>query len=49
MNNSTNTYDIKTIPLKDKATTVINQKFNLNSAYKEFKHTLDIWTSEGSG
>ena len=49
MNNSTNTYDIKTIPLKDKATTVINQKFNLNSAYKEFKHTLDIWTGEGSG
>ena len=49
MNNSTNTYDIKTIPLKDKAITVINQKFNLNSAYKEFKHTLDIWTGEGSG
>ena len=49
MNNSTNTYDIKTIPLKGKAITVINQKFNLNSAYKEFKHTLDIWTGEGSG
>ena len=35
--------------IKAKAITVINQRFNLNSAYKELKHRLDIWTSEGSG
>ena len=44
----TNSYDIETITLKAKAITVINQRFNLNSAYEELKHRLDIWTGEGS-
>ena len=48
-NNATNTYDIKTIPLKAKAITVVNRRFNLNSAYEKLKHRLDIWTGEGSG
>ena len=34
--------------IKAKAITVINQRFNLNSAYEELKHRLDIWTGEGS-
>ena len=46
-NSSTNTYDIETICLKAKAITVI--RFNLNRAYEELKHRLDIWTGEGSG
>ena len=46
-NSSTNTYDIETIFLKAKAITVI--RFNLNRAYEELKHRLDIWTGEGSG
>ena len=45
----TNSYDTETITLKAKAITVINQRFNLNSAYEELKHRLDIWTGEGSG
>ena len=47
-NNPTNTYDILTKNIKAKAITV-NQRFNLNSAYEELKHRLDIWTGEGSG
>ena len=35
--------------MKAKAIIVINQRFNLNSAYEELKHRLDIWTGEGSG
>ena len=48
-NNATNTYDIATKHIKAKAKAVINQIFNLNSAYEELKHRLDIWTGEGSG
>ena len=48
-NNATNSYHIETIHLKAKAITVINQWFNLNSAYEELKHRLDIWTGESSG
>ena len=48
-NNATNSYDIETIHIKTKAITVINQRFNLNSAYEELKHRLDIWTGLGSG
>ena len=48
-NNATNTYDIATKHIKAKAITVINQRFNLNSAYEELKHRLDIWTGLGSG
>ena len=48
-NNATNSYDIATISLKAKAITVINQRFNLNTAYKELKHKLDICAGEGSG
>ena len=29
--------------------TVTNQRFNLNSAYEELEHKLDIWTGLGSG
>ena len=35
--------------LKAKAITVINQRFDLNSAYEELKYRLDIWIGEGSG
>ena len=48
-NNANNTYNIETKHMKAKAITVINQRFNLNSAYEELKHRLDIWTGEGSG
>ena len=48
-NNANNTYDIETKHMKAKAIIVINQRFNLNSAYEELKHRLDIWTGEGSG
>ena len=48
-NNAINSYDIETIHIKTKAVTVINQRFNLNSANEELKHRLDIWTGEGSG
>ena len=48
-NNATNSYDIETIHIKTKAITVTNQRFNLNSAYEELKHRLDIWTGLGSG
>ena len=48
-NNATNSYDIATAHIKTKATTVTNQRFNLNSAYEELKHRLDIWTGLGSG
>ena len=48
-NNATNSYDIDTIYLKTKAITIINQRFNLNRAYEELKHRLDIWTGLGSG
>ena len=29
--------------------TVTDQRFNLNSAYEELKHRLDIWGERGSG
>ena len=48
-NNAINRFDIETVKIKAKAITVINQRFNLNSAYEELKHRLDIWTSLGSG
>ena len=48
-NNEINRFDIETIHIKTKAITVTNQRFNLNSAYEELKHRLDIWTSLGSG
>ena len=48
-NNTTNSYDIATVPLKPKAITVTNQRFNLNSAYEQLKHTLVICGDEGSG
>ena len=49
-NNATNSYDIITRHLRiNDPITVINQRFNLNSAYEELKHKLDIWTGEGSG
>ena len=48
-NNAINTYDIETIHIKTKAIMVTNQRFNLNSAYQELKHRLDIWTGLGSG
>ena len=48
-NNAINRYDIETVHIKTKAITVTNQRFNLNSAYKELKHRLDIWTGESSG
>ena len=48
-NNATNSYDIATAHIKTKATTVTNQRFNLNSAYEELKHRLDIWNGEGAG
>ena len=36
-------FDIETVKIKSKAITVTNQRFNLNSAYEELKHRLDIW------
>ena len=48
-NNATNTYGIETIRIKAKAITATNQRFNLNSAYEELKHRLDIWIGLGSG
>ena len=48
-NNATNSYDIITHHIKTNAITVANQRFNLNSAYEELKHRLDIWTGQGSG
>ena len=47
-NNEINRFDIETIHIKTKAIIVTNQRFNLNSAYEELKHKLDIWTSLGS-
>ena len=49
MENATNSYDIITRYIKTNAITVINQRFDLNSAYEELKHRLDTWTGEGSG
>ena len=48
-NNATNTYDIETVHFKSEEITVINKKFNLDSAYEELKHKLDIWGEGGSG
>ena len=48
-NNAINIFDIETVKLKAKAITVTNQRFNLNGAYEESKHILDIWTGLGSG
>ena len=48
-NNANNTDDIETKHNKAKAITVINQRFNLNSAYEELKHRLYIWIGEFSG
>ena len=48
-NNAINSYDIETIHIKTRAITVSNQRLNLNSAYAELKHRLDIWAGLGSG
>ena len=48
-NNTTNTYDIKTVYFDSGPITVINQRFNLNKAYEILKHRLDIWSERGSG
>ena len=48
-NNATNSYDITTIDLRSDPITIANHRFNLNSAYEELKHKLDIWTGEVSG
>ena len=48
-NNAINRFDIETIYIKTNAITVTNQRFNLNSAYEQLKHRLDIWTGAGSG
>ena len=48
-NNAINRYDIETKYIKTKAIAVTSQRFNLNSAYEELKHRLDIWTGLGSG
>ena len=48
-NNAINRFHIEKVYIKTHAITVTNQRFNLNSAYEELKHRLDIWTGEGSG
>ena len=48
-NNAINRFNIETVKIKSKAITVTNQRFNLNSAYEELKHRLNIWTGLGSG
>ena len=48
-NYAINRFDIETAKIKTKAITVTNQRFNLNSAYEELKHRLDIWTCHVSG
>ena len=48
-NNTTNTYDIKTVYFDSRPITVINQRFGLNKAYEILKHRLDIWSERGSG
>ena len=42
-NNATNTYDIEKAYFRSESLTVTNQRFNLNKAYEELKHRLDIW------
>ena len=48
-NNAINRFHIEKVYIKTHAITVTNQRFNLNSAYEELKHRLDIWTGQGSG
>ena len=48
-NNATNTYDIEDAHFNAKAITVTDQRFNLNKAYEELKHRLDIWGERDSG
>ena len=48
-NNATNTYDIETVHFDSEAITIVNEKFNLNCAYEELKHQLDIWGERGLG
>ena len=48
-NNATNTYDIGKAYFRSESLTVTNQRFNLNKAYEELKHRLDIWGGRGSG
>ena len=48
-NNAINRFHIEKVYIKTQAITVTNQRFNLNSAYEELKHRLDIWTGLGSG
>ena len=48
-NNAINRFHIEKVYIKTHAITVTNQRFNLNSAYEELKHRLDIWTGEGAG
>ena len=47
-NNATNTYDIEKAYFRSESLTVTNQRFNLNKAYEELKHRLDIWGERGS-
>ena len=48
-NNATNTYDIEEKYFNAETWKVANQRFNLNKAYEELKHKLDIWGERGSG
>ena len=48
-NNATNTYDIEEKYFNAEEIVVANQIFNLNTAYEELKHRLNIWGERGSG
>ena len=48
-NNAINRFDVETVKIKAKAIKVTNQRSNLDSAYEELKHRLDMWTGLGSG
>ena len=47
--NAINRYYVETIYLRSEAITVTNQRFNLNKAYEELKHKLDICIGPSSG
>ena len=48
-NNTTNTYEIKTVYFDSGPITAVNQRFNLNKAYEILKYRLDTWSERGSG
>ena len=48
-NNVCNTYDIDTIFRNSDPITVINNRFDLGTAYEILKHRLSIYSGEGSG